>query len=272
MRNYLVKGMVEQSFFAFDSVYDRTQKAAGASDVSGPTRSTHWIDQPPLFRDRLIHAMARNKRKDQPLAIMLLDLDRFKGVNDTLSHDVGDQLLKEVAARLLESVREVDTVARMGGDEFRDPGRHFRRRDVLVVAKRIVESIGTPFQIGPHRISIGVSIGITLYPAMTTTSTNCSGMQDKAMYAAKQQGGDGFIFMHQPGAHHRAHPLPSSWTQPPLPATHHRLLRPTARYPGGAAPSPRERSAGIRQNTFAVTNSSCDGIGCVSGVMTSPQC
>jgi len=126
---------------------------------------------------------------------MLLDLDRFKGVNDTLGHDVGDQLLKEVAARLLESVREVDTVARMGGDEFTAILEGISgEEDVLVVAKRIVESIGTPFQIGPHRISIGVSIGITLYPADDDNIDELLRHADKAMYAAKQQGGGRFHF------------------------------------------------------------------------------
>jgi diguanylate cyclase (GGDEF)-like protein len=151
-----------------------------------------------LFRDRLLHAMARSKRKDQPLAIMLLDLDRFKAVNDSLGHDVGDQLLKLVAARLTECVREVDTVARMGGDEFTAILEGVSgEADVAVVAHRIVESIGTPFEIGTHHASIGVSIGITLYPMDDQDIDELLRHADKAMYAAKHLGGGRFQF-HSP--------------------------------------------------------------------------
>ncbi|MDR4471863.1 MAG: GGDEF domain-containing protein [Nitrospira sp.] len=131
--------------------------------------------------------MARSKRKDRPLAVMLLDLDRFKAVNDTLGHDVGDQLLKEVSTRLLDSVREVDTVARMGGDEFTAILEGISGEDdVLVVAKRIVESIGSPGLRSGRILSIGVSIGITLYPSDDDNIDELLRHADKAMYAAKQ--------------------------------------------------------------------------------------
>ena len=91
-----------------------------------------------LFRDRLIQAMARSKRLQQPLGLMLLDLDRFKAVNDTLGHDIGDELLKSVAERLKACVREVDTVARMGGDEFTIVLEGVSsEQSIIVVAKRI---------------------------------------------------------------------------------------------------------------------------------------
>lgn len=195
-QDYLVKGDGGTEFLARSILYaiERKKAQERLTYLAQHDQLTGLINRP-LFRDRLIHAMARSKRKDQPLAIMLLDLDRFKGVNDTLGHDVGDQLLKEVAARLLESVREVDTVARMGGDEFTAILEGISgEEDVLVVAKRIVESIGTSFQIGPHRISIGVSIGITLYPADDDNIDELLRHADKAMYAAKQQGGGRFHF------------------------------------------------------------------------------
>jgi two-component system cell cycle response regulator len=92
-------------------------------------------------------------------------------------------------------VREVDTVARMGGDEFTAILEGISGEDdVLVVAKRIVESIGSPFQIGPHSLSIGVSIGITLYPSDDDNIDELLRHADKAMYAAKQQGGGRFHF------------------------------------------------------------------------------
>ena len=147
--------------------------------------------------------MARSKRKDQPLAILLLDLDRFKAVNDTLGHDVGDQLLTMVSERLKTCVREVDTVARMGGDEFTAILEGVSgESDVTVVAKRIVDSLSTPFELGPHRVSIGVSIGITLYPLDDQNIDGLLKHADAAMYGAKQRGGSGFQFHSIAGAQH----------------------------------------------------------------------
>src|SRR5690349_7527708 len=97
-----------------------------------------------LFRDRLVQAMARSKRMHQPIGLMLLDLDRFKAVNDTYGHDIGDELLKAVSERLKTCVREVDTVARMGGDEFTIILEGVSSdENILVVAKRITESVAT---------------------------------------------------------------------------------------------------------------------------------
>jgi diguanylate cyclase (GGDEF)-like protein len=155
-----------------------------------------------LFRDRLVQAMARSKRLQQPLALMLLDLDRFKAVNDTMGHGVGDQLLKEVADRLQACVREVDTVARMGGDEFTiilegvssDP-------DICIVAQRIITSLAEPFQLKDHKASIGVSIGITVYPYDDHEVDELFKHADAAMYRAKQQGGSSFRFHTVNAAH-----------------------------------------------------------------------
>jgi len=116
-----------------------------------------------LFRDRLVQAMARSKRMQQPIGLMLLDLDRFKAVNDTFGHAMGDELLKAVSERLKACVREVDTVARMGGDEFTIILEGVSSdENILVVAKRITESIATTFELQGHHISVGISIGITI--------------------------------------------------------------------------------------------------------------
>ncbi|MGQ0667205.1 MAG: diguanylate cyclase domain-containing protein [Nitrospiraceae bacterium] len=148
-----------------------------------------------LFRDRLVQAMARSKRLQQPLGLMLLDLDRFKAVNDTLGHAVGDQLLKAVADRLQECVREVDTVARMGGDEFTIIVEGLScEQDITVIARRITTSLTTPFQLQEHQTSIGVSIGITLYPQDDHEIDELLKHADAAMYRAKQQGGNSFQF------------------------------------------------------------------------------
>lgn len=148
-----------------------------------------------LFRDRLIQAMARSKRLQQPIGLMLLDLDRFKSVNDTLGHDMGDELLKAVSERLKSCVREVDTVARMGGDEFTIILEGVSSEaSIVVVAKRIAESISSTFELKGQHISIGVSIGITVYPHDDHGVDELLKHADAAMYRAKQQGGSGFRF------------------------------------------------------------------------------
>jgi len=201
-QDYLVKGDGGADYLARSILYaiERKRAQERLTYLAQYDQLTGMINRT-LFRDRLVHAMARSKRKDQPLAILLLDLDRFKAVNDTFGHDVGDQVLKVVAARLTECVREVDTVARMGGDEFTAILEGISgEADVAVVANRIVESIGTPFEIGPHRISIGASIGITLYPLDDQDIAELLRHADKAMYAAKHQGGSRFQF-HSPAGH-----------------------------------------------------------------------
>ncbi|MDH4186231.1 MAG: GGDEF domain-containing response regulator [Nitrospira sp.] len=144
-----------------------------------------------LFRDRLVQAMARSKRAQQTLGLMLLDLDRFKTVNDTFGHDMGDELLKAASGRLQACVREVDTVARMGGDEFTIilEGAS-SEQNILAVGQRIIESITTPFELQGHHISIGVSIGITIYPQDDHTLDELLKHADMAMYRAKQHGGN----------------------------------------------------------------------------------
>lgn len=200
-QDYLVKGEGGADFLARSLLYaiERKRAQERLTYLAQHDQLTGMINRA-LFRDRLLHAMARSKRRDQPLAIMLLDLDRFKAVNDSLGHDVGDQLLKLVAARLTECVREVDTVARMGGDEFTAILEGVSgEADVAVVAHRIVKSIGAPFEIGTHHASIGVSIGITLYPMDDQDIDELLRHADKAMYAAKHLGGGRFQF-HSPSS------------------------------------------------------------------------
>jgi diguanylate cyclase (GGDEF)-like protein len=161
-----------------------------------------------LFRDRLVQAMARSKRMHQPIGLMLLDLDRFKAVNDTFGHDIGDELLKGVSERLKACVREVDTVARMGGDEFTIVLEGVSSdENILVVAKRITESIATTFELQGHHISVGVSIGITIYPQDDHPVDELLKHADTAMYRAKKQGGSAF-HLHEASGTHSANLLP----------------------------------------------------------------
>src|SRR5215467_8520117 len=118
-QDYLVKGQCHPELLARAVRYaiERKRTEERLTYLAQYDQLTGLVNRS-LFRDRLVQAMARSKRLQQPLGLMLLDLDRFKAVNDTLGHDVGDELLKSVADRLKCCVREVDTVARMGGDEF----------------------------------------------------------------------------------------------------------------------------------------------------------
>ncbi len=148
-----------------------------------------------LFRDRLTHAMAQADRYRQILAVMFLDLDRFKAINDTLGHDVGDQLLRIAAERLRTCVRDCDTVARLGGDEFtvivEDLGSV---QDAAVVAQKIIDGLAQPFHLLGHEVFITASIGITIYPTDGENVETLLRNADSAMYRAKEHGRNNFQF------------------------------------------------------------------------------
>jgi diguanylate cyclase (GGDEF)-like protein/PAS domain S-box-containing protein len=144
-----------------------------------------------LFSDRLQMAVAQAHRLGQRLAVLFLDLDRFKVINDSLGHTIGDQLLQAVAERLLASVREGDTVARLGGDEFTliFPGMA-RAVDVAKVADKILEALRQPFRLGERELFVTGSIGISLYPEDGDDPEALVKNADTAMYRAKDQGRD----------------------------------------------------------------------------------
>jgi two-component system, cell cycle response regulator len=195
-QDYLVKGQGQPELLARAIRYSIERKRAEErlTYLAQYDQLTGLVNRT-LFRDRLVQAMARSKRLQQPLGLMLLDLDRFKQVNDTMGHDVGDHLLKAVADRLKDCVREVDTVARMGGDEFTIVLEGLaREEDITIIARRITESLAEPFLIEKHRVSIGVSIGITVYPSDDHGIDELLKHADAAMYKAKQQGGSSFQF------------------------------------------------------------------------------
>ena len=143
-----------------------------------------------LLSDRLTQALAHIRRDRLKLAVLFIDLDRLKPVNDTLGHDVGDVLLKEVANRLRHAVsREADTVARLGGDEFVVLlSRINRVADAELVAGRLLEALGQPFLIRPHTIHISASIGIAVAPQHGSEVGDLLRHADAAMYAAKKGG------------------------------------------------------------------------------------
>ncbi|MBF0212582.1 MAG: diguanylate cyclase [Magnetococcales bacterium] len=142
-----------------------------------------------LFHDRLHQALAQGRRHTQTVAVMLFDLDHFKGINDTLGHAAGDQLLREVASRLKACVRESDTVARLGGDEFTAILTNVTDdSQVRKVAKKMLKALGRKYPIAGRKISITCSIGVSLYPHDGDDMAGLIEKADKALYLAKDAG------------------------------------------------------------------------------------
>ncbi len=148
-----------------------------------------------LFKDRLSLATAQCRRNGTKLATMFLDLDRFKVVNDTLGHAMGDRLLQSVAARLSGCIREGDTLARFGGDEFTLLLPEINsREDARNIARKIIQELREPFTLGEHEVFVGVSIGIAMYPDTGKTVDELIQNADAAMYHVKGRGKDGYQF------------------------------------------------------------------------------
>ena len=146
-----------------------------------------------LLNDRLRQAIALARRDKGKLAVLFIDLDRLKPVNDTLGHDIGDLLLKEVARRLQDVVtREADTASRLGGDEFVVLlQRVNKERDAVVVAEKILNTLNQPFSICQHSISISACVGIAVYPQHGDEASQLLKNADAAMYDAKRAGRNG---------------------------------------------------------------------------------
>lgn len=143
-----------------------------------------------LFFDlRLEHAISRAERHGRPFALLYLDLDDFKPVNDDYGHKAGDRVLVETGRRIRRHLRRVDTVARIGGDEFMvildDTSGPF---EADVVARKLIDALGAPIAIGAHTVRVGVSIGASFYPVSGVTSDELIRRADQAMYDAKSSG------------------------------------------------------------------------------------
>lgn len=150
-----------------------------------------------LFRDRLDQAASKADRNRSGVAVLFLDLDRFKIVNDTLGHDVGDALLIEVATRLQRLCRQSDTVARLGGDEFVFVLESINdRQDAGVVAAKIMQALEKAVIVGEHRLHISTSIGIALYPEDAASIEEVIKCADVALYAAKEIGRSNYQCYH----------------------------------------------------------------------------
>jgi len=145
---------------------------------------------------KIEEAAARQRRWGEPFTVLLLDLDRFKHVNDTLGHSAGDTLLRQAAARLKPLLRETDVLARIGGDEFAviQSGEADQRAAASRLADRIIDIISAPFGIDGNEVNIGTSIGIALAPEHGINPDNILKMADMALYSAKAAGRNGYRF------------------------------------------------------------------------------
>jgi diguanylate cyclase (GGDEF)-like protein len=159
-----------------------------------------------LLFDRIHHQISLANRNTTRLAVLYMDLDHFKAVNDRYGHALGDEVLLETVARLKQCVRESDTLARVGGDEFIGLCGELRSPEgAKLVAEKIVESLSEPFTLSTATISIGVSIGISIYPADTENVDDLLSLADTAMYKVKQSGRGGLLLWtpelkpHEPG-------------------------------------------------------------------------
>ena len=142
-----------------------------------------------LFTDRLTHSLSRARRSSKSLAVMFVDLDHFKTINDTLGHEAGDELLLEMAHRLRANVRDDDTVARLGGDEFTIILAELRHpEDAVSVAEKLIKAVVQPLSIAGTSIEVSASIGIALFPDDGSDAESLLRNADSAMYRAKESG------------------------------------------------------------------------------------
>jgi diguanylate cyclase len=176
-----------------------------------------------LLLDRLAHAIVNARRHSARLALLFLDLNNFKQINDTLGHAVGDQVLKLVANCLASSVRESDTVSRHGGDEFLILlAEVSHASDAVLIADKVLAALGAPSRVGEHVLRLTASIGISIYPDDGEDAATLIDRADAAMYRAKRHGLGSFVFRGEtPKSERSLEPPPLKSLQQPL--THYEL-------------------------------------------------
>ena len=191
-QDYLIKGQTSSSTLCRAVRYAMERQRA----TQRITQLAHYdhltgLANRGLFYERLNCAVARCHRNDTAIALMFLDLDHFKDINDTLGHDCGDSLLKTVAARIKKCIREIDTGVRLGGDEFAVLLEQIVSiEDVASVAQRILHLLAQPVIIKQHQLHVTGSLGITIYPWDSANPQELLSHADAAMYRAKAQGGN----------------------------------------------------------------------------------
>lgn len=172
---------------------DITQRKASEEEIAKLAHydSLTGLANRNLFKERIEQALARYRRLKAGFAVLLLDLDRFKAVNDTFGHQSGDALLREVANRIRAEIREVDTAARIGGDEFAlliMPGQDSLKAGAAALASRLIEAIAAPFRINDKLVTIGCSVGIAVVPEHGERIDEALRNADLALYKSKNEG------------------------------------------------------------------------------------
>src|SRR5690606_14133479 len=148
-----------------------------------------------LFRDRLTHEVANAQRRNSTFALLFIDLDRFKQVNDFFGHDAGDELLVQAARRIKRCVRDADTVARLGGDEFTVILGDLHNTDhIEQLVQKLLDALAQPFSLGSEKAFLTASVGIAVYPDDARTAEELIRKADQAMYAAKTAGKNQFSY------------------------------------------------------------------------------
>jgi len=199
-QDYLVKGKIDGNILERSLLFAiERKKAEDIINTLAYHDSLTGLPSRTLFNDRFAMAMADSKRNDKKTAVIILDLDHFKNVNDNFGHDVGDDLLKEVSGRLTSILRQTDTVCRMGGDEFALLISDASAREMIEeVAQRILAAIGKPFSLHGVKAWISASLGIAFYPEDGENLETLIKHADIAMYEVKKVGRNNYLY-YQPG-------------------------------------------------------------------------
>jgi diguanylate cyclase (GGDEF)-like protein len=211
-QGYLVKGEVGASMVA-RTLRQAIERARMIEELKAAREAArHLATHDPLtgianrllLDDRVRHAVAHARRTDSSLAVLVLDLDRFKAINDTFGHSTGDEVLRCVAQRLSKQVRQSDTIARMGGDEFALVLTNLQRdTDAARVAQKLLDALARPITIGAERFQTGASVGIASFPRDGESAEALLVSADLAMYHAKRGDGPRYRF-HSPEMNERA--------------------------------------------------------------------
>ena len=181
------------SIWVYSNVTERKKREEEVRDLAHHDALT-GLPNRRLLDDRIAQAFAAARRSRERVALMLLDLDRFKPINDTYGHEAGDAVLKAVAARLKGCVRESDTVARVGGDEFVVMLPMRAAQDAVRVAEKILAALAEPIRIAGDEVQIGVSIGISVFPEDALDKEELLKYADRAMYHVKAAGRNSYSF------------------------------------------------------------------------------
>ncbi|MFI3157613.1 MAG: EAL domain-containing protein [Methylococcaceae bacterium] len=188
------QGRLTHYIAVFSDISERKATEAKIEYLAHHDSLTHLPNRI-LLRDRFEQAVAYAARNNSLLALLFLDLDHFKQINDTMGHDIGDRLLQAIATRLVKCLREVDIICRQGGDEFIIVLTDLKETDtVLQTTQKILQQLNEPFAIDDTQINTSFSIGISLYPKDSMRFEGLLTKADTAMYAAKKQGRNTFCF------------------------------------------------------------------------------